>query len=49
MPEDPHDVTDGEGHIPAKAYENFEFLHSSDARIIRILSEYLEPRRQLRV
>ncbi|MFA4923850.1 MAG: TIGR00730 family Rossman fold protein [Ignavibacteriaceae bacterium] len=26
-----------------KAYENLDFLHSADARIIRILSEYLEP------
>ena len=43
-----HD-SDAEGHVPPKAYENLEFLHSSDARIIRILSEYLEPRRQLRV
>ena len=49
MPEDLDDVTDHENHVPPKAYENFEFLHSSDARIIRILTEYLEPRRQLRV
>jgi hypothetical protein len=28
---------------PQKAYENLEFLHSSDARTLRILSEYLEP------
>ena len=26
-----------------KAYEKTDFLHSSDARMIRILSEYLEP------
>ena len=29
--------------IPPKAYENQEFLISPEARIIRILSEYLEP------
>ena len=32
--------------VPApliKAYENLDFLNSPDARIIRILSEYLEP------
>ena len=27
-----------------KAYENLEFLNSSEARIIRMLSEYLEPK-----
>lgn len=29
--------------IPPKAYENPEFLISSEARTVRILSEYLEP------
>ncbi len=29
--------------IPEKAYSNAEFLSSSEARILRILSEYLEP------
>lgn len=28
---------------PVKSYQNQEFLSSSDARIIRILAEYLEP------
>ena len=32
---------------PRKAYENLEFLGSADARIIRILSEYLEPETRL--
>jgi len=29
--------------LPVKAYKNLKFLNSADARIIRILSEYLEP------
>ena len=33
---------------PVKAYENLPFLHSPDARMIRILSEYLEPQQRLR-
>ena len=28
---------------PEKAYKNLEFLNSEEARIIRILSEYIEP------
>ncbi|MGM0689899.1 MAG: LOG family protein, partial [Bacillota bacterium] len=28
---------------PVKAYKNMDFINSSDARIIRILSEFLEP------
>lgn len=32
-----------EKESPSKAYNNVDFLNSSDARIIRILSEYLEP------
>lgn len=32
---------------PKKAYRNQEFLNSPDARTIRILSEYLEPRARL--
>lgn len=28
---------------PAKAYKNLEFLNSAEARILRILAEYLEP------
>ncbi len=31
-----------------KAYENLEFLQSSDGRVIRLLAEYLEPKRRLR-
>lgn len=33
---------------PQEAYKNLEFLKSSDARTIRILSEYLEPLARLR-
>ncbi|MDW7738534.1 MAG: LOG family protein [Bacillota bacterium] len=33
---------------PEKAYKNLEFLNSSDARIIRILSEFLEPMKRFR-
>lgn len=29
---------------PDKAYTNLEFLHSKDARILRLLAEYLEPK-----
>lgn len=36
------------GKKTKKAYENLEFLHSSDGRIIRLLAEYLEPKRALR-
>jgi len=35
-------------HRPNKAYLNREFLESPDARVIRILAEYLEPARRLR-
>lgn len=31
-----------------KAYNNLEFLNSPDARVIRILAEYLEPARRFR-
>src|SRR5438067_729301 len=31
-----------------KAYNNLEFLNSPDARLIRILAEYLEPARRFR-
>ena len=34
--------------LPEKAYKNLEFLDSTDARTIRILSEYLEPLAKLR-
>lgn len=33
---------------PVKAYKDIEFLNSPDARILRILAEYLEPQRRLR-
>ena len=34
-------------HYPEKAYQNLEFLNSANARTIRILAEYLEPRARL--
>ena len=34
---------------PPKAYEDAEFLNSEDARLIRILSEYLEPESRLKM
>lgn len=36
-------------HTVTKAYKNIEFLSSRDARIIRILSEFLEPERRFRM
>lgn len=33
---------------PLKAYKNLEFLNSPDARIVRILSEFLEPQQRFR-
>jgi uncharacterized protein (TIGR00730 family) len=33
---------------PVKAYENSEFLNSSDARILRIIAEFLEPQSKFR-
>src|SRR5260221_2381748 len=30
--------------VPTKAYQNSGFLESKDARALRILSEYLEPK-----
>jgi len=33
---------------PVKAYKNLEFLNSPDARILRILAEYLEPLQRFR-
>jgi hypothetical protein len=29
--------------LPVKAYRNLDFLNSADARVIRLLAEYLEP------
>lgn len=34
---------------PPKAYEDAEFLNGEDARLIRILSEYLEPESRLKM
>src|SRR5438093_6906535 len=34
--------------MPRKAYFNIDFLKSKDARILRILSEYLEPASRLK-
>ncbi len=34
--------------IIEKAYNNKEFIHSPDGRIIRVISEFLEPKRRLR-
>lgn len=36
-------ATASHSQIPEKAYKNISFLNSPDARVIRILSEYLEP------
>ena len=33
--------------MPLVAYQNHRFLESSDARTLRILSEYLEPQARL--
>lgn len=33
---------------PMKAYENLEFLNSSDARILRMLAEFIEPQSKFR-
>jgi len=33
---------------PLKAYQNPEFLNGEDARVVRIISEYLEPAKRLR-
>ncbi len=34
--------------IPVKAYRDIEFLNSPDARVLRILAEFLEPLRRFR-
>ncbi len=34
--------------LPLKAYKNLDFLNSPDARIIRVLSEFIEPQGRLR-
>ena len=33
---------------PPKAYKDMEFLNSPDARIVRMISEFLEPQRRFR-
>ncbi len=38
------DASDRKGVEPIKAYSNQGFLQSKDARILRILAEYLEPK-----
>jgi uncharacterized protein (TIGR00730 family) len=35
-------------NLPEKAYKNLDFLDSTDARIVRILCEYLEPLSRMR-
>ncbi|MBL4722101.1 MAG: TIGR00730 family Rossman fold protein [Alphaproteobacteria bacterium] len=35
-------------HSPPKAYKNPDFVNSGDARAMRIMAEYLEPRKRLR-
>ena len=37
-------MTDKKAAAPLRAYTNQDFLHSKDARILRILAEYLEPK-----
>jgi uncharacterized protein (TIGR00730 family) len=34
--------------VPEKAYKNLKFLNSRDARVIRVLAEYLEPLQRMR-
>lgn len=34
--------------MPEKAYKNLKFLNSRDARVIRVLAEYLEPLQRMR-
>jgi len=40
--------TGARDHRPPKAYKNLRFLKSKEARLIRILSEYLEPASRLK-
>ena len=35
-------------HKPVKAYKNARFIDSRDARVLRIMAEYLEPQKRLR-
>lgn len=34
-------------HMPKRAYRNGEFLDSREARVLRIMAEYLEPEKRL--
>ncbi|HND22600.1 MAG TPA: lysine decarboxylase, partial [Acidobacteriota bacterium] len=34
--------------LPLKAYKNLDFLNSNSARVLRIMSEYLEPESRFR-
>ncbi|MBL7996937.1 lysine decarboxylase, partial [bacterium] len=34
--------------IPLRAYENLEFLHSPEGRVIRMLSEFYEPQKRFK-
>ena len=36
----------GRGKKPIKAYENMDFINSSDGRLLRIMSEMIEPKRR---
>ncbi|MBM3263281.1 MAG: LOG family protein [candidate division Zixibacteria bacterium] len=38
----------GQPSRPEKAYRNLEFLNSAEARLIRIMAEYMEPGRRFR-
>jgi|TARA_B110000467_G_C18265593_1_gene449044 uncharacterized protein (TIGR00730 family) len=40
------ETKNAEGLQPEKAYKNLDFLNSKDARTLRILSEYLYPKKQ---
>ncbi len=37
-----------QAQTPVKAYKNLEFLNSPDARVIRLIAEFLEPQRRFR-
>jgi len=41
-------ASEGEASSLQKAYDNRAFLHSPDARTVRVLTEYLEPQARLR-
>ena len=35
-------------HKPEKAFKNMDFIGSRDARVLRLMAEYLEPEKRLR-